>query len=179
MFGIGEKQARRAAGQLELKELSLLMSDVDTVWCRDDVPVGDCEILHQLAHVAPRQAADTFRERLSETGAIQLEDRLNAVGIACGVLRTNGGVPGGVYGIWRSTLPVLLLSEQAPSNYDRATEIARGIGGIIYGPEVELVDEFAESIYGSFVEIDASRVAAAPTRRHTLQRTLGIGAQKR
>lgn len=160
MLGMTEKRMKREPRQLKPKELSLLMQDIDTVWMDERSPEGDAELLRQLANAAPEEAARALAELLSATEAIQLEDRLDALGVACGVLRKNAGIPSGFRSMWRSTLPVLLIAEEIPANYDRPTEIARSLGCLIYGSNAEVVDVFADGLRSSFVEIEGSMLAA-------------------
>ncbi len=179
MFGISEKLVKREPRQLKPKELSLLMQDIDAVWMDEHSPEGDAELLRQLANAAPEEAAHTLAELLSATEAIQLEDRLDTLGVACGVLRKNTGIPSGVRGMWRSTLPVLLIAEEVPANYDRPTEIARSLGCLIYGTNAELVDTFAEELRGNFVEIEGGMLDAGLSQpgKH-LRRALGLLANR-
>ena len=167
MFRISEKLARREPRRLKQKELSLLMRDVDTVWMGDTLPEGDRGQLSELADVSPELAARAVIDQLGTTDATLLADRLDALGVAYGVLRPNPGIPGGVYGVWRSELPMLLLTEVAPVNYDRPTEIARGLGHLIFYGQNECVEVFANELRASFVEVDGTAAHSEPAQPRT------------
>lgn len=183
MFGLGERLAVDKSRKQTGEDLSQLMQDVDKVWMSDRSPSGDPVILRELSGDQPGEAAEKFRQYLIATDAITLADRIDPVGIALGILTKNRGIPSGVKAVWRSDLPVLLVTEEVPVNYDRALEIARELGALIYHGQPEssvLVAEFAQQIYDVFVEIagDGLPQLVDSPRQGLLHRMLGAVASK-
>lgn len=149
----------------------------------DSLPSGDPAILRELSSDQPGEAAEKFRQHLIATDAITLADRIDPVGIALGVLTKNRGIPSGVKAVWRSDLPVLLVTEEVPVNYYRAYEIARELGALIYHDQPEssvLVAEFAQQICDVFVEIagDGQPRPVDSPRQGLFYRMLGVVASK-
>ncbi len=129
-----EKPHERS-GALELsdKEMSQLMLDLDKVWMSDDMPDGGYMLLQTLRQLSEAEAAQTLSSLLTPNLNLDLKQRIISTGIGVGELTPNVSMPSGVHGMLRSDHPILLLTNNAPDDYNRPLEIACEIGKMIYG----------------------------------------------
>lgn len=125
---------RARTDHLNAKNASLLMADVDRVWLSSDAPEGGFSILTSVGRLSPEEAAESL---LGQMGSLSigmgLSERLALIGIAVGTLSHNRGVARGVRGIWRSTLPIVLVSQHLPRRASKIREVAEQVGYLIYG----------------------------------------------
>ena len=89
------------------------------------------QAFHWLATKKPVPASEIVRSVIDVADEPTTVDRLGILGVACGELRPNKALPSGVVGIWRSTLPVILMTQEAPTKFNRAEEIGRALGRLI------------------------------------------------
>jgi hypothetical protein len=118
--------------QLRLKELSALARDLDRVWLDTQRIPGDGEYLRGLVDLTPESAAGAIAARMQFALDDTVVTQANALGVAVGQLTRNRGIPSGIYGVWRSDLPVILL-EQRVSSDPNFCEFWGQIGSLIYG----------------------------------------------
>lgn len=146
---------RRGKHEMSAAQRSVLYQDINNLWCSDkDFPgrAEDIEILFGgLKAQAPGDAREAVVELMGDE--IQLEQRLGRLGIVCGELTPNAGIPGGVYGVWRSDRPLVLMTEEVPVGTDRALELARSVGRLVYLEDETSAAEFAQRLKGNFVTI--------------------------
>ena len=162
--GNRRKQSRTMDGD----QLSQLLRDVDRVCMSGSEAEGDPAILDELAVASPEQAAATIRELLSRSDAATVEQQLGLLGVVCGVLQPNKGVPSGVCGVRRSETPMILMTERVPAKFDRGQSIAHELGVLIYHRAGELgVQEFAEQLRPDFTIVTPEVSSAQPMREIT------------
>lgn len=126
---------RTRTHHLSERQSSQFMADVDRVWLAPGSPRGDAHLLVVASTMPPSEAAEFLLEQMDGgTQVGSLTNRLGAIGIAVGTLTPNRGVPKGVRGIWRSTLPIVLVTGHPPRRVSRAWEVAEQVGYLIYGP---------------------------------------------
>lgn len=123
----------RVERRLSTKQLSLLAADVDQVWLNADDPQGDAELLRQAASLDPEHAAKMLASAMSRAASPTLKASLGALGIAVGKLTPNRWLRDGAYAVWRSTLPVILVSAPKKRNRLDRFSIPHQIGILVYG----------------------------------------------
>lgn len=125
---------RTKTHKLRTKHASQFMADVDRVWLSVDAPDEGAPLLALARTLPANEGAELLLEQIRDhTRGDDLAHRLALIGIAVGTLSPNRGVPKGVRGIWRSTLPVVLVTRNVPRGTSRAREIAEEVGHLIYG----------------------------------------------
>lgn len=111
-----------------------LMSDVDRVWLSRHHPSVNGELLHKAAQLAPDEAADLLLHYLpGKDDSSNLAERLDCLGIAVGSLTPSFASRGHARSFWRSTLPVLLVTDPTPENGPSPHEVAEQVGYLVYG----------------------------------------------
>lgn len=126
----GGKRGRRVSPSL--------MSDVDRVWLAAHHPSVGGDLLHEAAHLAPKDAAAMLLHHLPQSDTQwTLGQRLDCIGIAVGRLSSPFAVKGRARSLWRSTLPVLLVTDAPFRKSPSAHEIAEQVGYLIYGSETD------------------------------------------
>lgn len=134
------------------KDASQLLEDVDRIWRFGACCEDDGRFLRDLALFPPDAAADLFLDRMrQEAVSAGLPERLGSVGIVVGSLTPNRAAPSGVYGIWRSTMPIVLLDRRTRLDADMLHKVAREIGHLVYGNRRDdagaaTIDRFAEIV---------------------------------
>ncbi len=118
------------------RTLSQLMADVDRVWLAPHPPSRDASLLVAAAGLEPEEAARFLLARVPhQNEGVGLAEGLDAIGIALGTLTTNRGARRGVRGLWRSTLPIVLVSTQPRRKSSMPREIAEQVGYLLYGEQ--------------------------------------------
>lgn len=125
---------RARTHHLSRRQASQFMADVDSVWLCPESPVGGEAILAAASTSPPRAAAESLLEQMGHAGLdADLASRFGMIGVAVGTLTPNLGHPKGVRAIWRSTLPVVLVTKQVPRRSSRTWEVSEQLGHLIYG----------------------------------------------
>lgn len=126
------------------------MSDVDRVWLSAHHPSATGDLLHEAAHLGPKDAAGLLLHHMpTHTKAATLADSLDCLGIAVGTLTPTLATKGHARSLWRSTLPVLLITRSPSRKAPSTREIAEQVGYLVYGSAAgesshRQVREFAE-----------------------------------
>lgn len=125
-----------------------LMSDVDRVWLREGQPSGDSSYLVMAGIMEPQDAVDMLRQVFDAITVPTLDDQLDVLGIAVGDLSSGDQGAAPVGAVWRSTLPVLLVTPAAKHDPEALLDIATAIGRLVYGSRIsaagsELATDFA------------------------------------
>ncbi len=151
-------------GGMTKQELAQLAQDVDKRWTANEALPGvgqeDWNIGQQFqewAELAPEVVMGAIHEFSSFNDEVALTNRLGALGIAYGELTPNKGIPGGVYGVWRSDTPMILATPDAPPTTNRAYEIARAIGDLIYRQNEASALALAQQLEPNFVMVAGSQ----------------------
>lgn len=145
---MGTKRGRRVTPKL--------MSDIDRVWRGPQHPSVGGDLLNDAAKLAPTQAADLLLDHMPKSvNPVTLSQRLDSIGIALGTLTPSFGAKGDARSLWRSTLPVMLVSKHPRRNALLAREIAEQVGYLIYGstrgePDHRQVRDFANEFQQAF-----------------------------
>lgn len=128
---------------------SLLMSDVDRTWRYSDLPDTGESVLNDIGVLSPTQASSVIQSRLGELHdrEIDLSLQLERVGLAVGRLTPNKAVPSGVYGVWRSAFPILLINDRLQSERKITHDIAQQIGFLVYGEALDESGEFKANLF--------------------------------
>lgn len=142
---------RAKTRHLHPKHASRLMADVDHVWRSLDSPAEGVKILGFASTLSPQEAAELLKERMGGDAGSSLASRLALVGIAVGTLSPNRSVPRGVRGIWRSTLPIILVGH-IPHRTSRAREISEQVGHLIYGGRRDASGLSSASVFAGYFE---------------------------
>lgn len=110
------------------------MSDIDRVWLAPHHPSVGWELLHNARHLPPDKAAGLLLEHMPRTDqAASLAQRLDCIGIALGTLNPSFSARENARSLWRSTLPVMLVSPHPQGNAPIARELAEQVGYLVYG----------------------------------------------
>ncbi|MFG6402498.1 hypothetical protein [Microbacterium sp. P04] len=109
------------------------MSDIDRVWMASHHPSVSGDLLNDAAHLPPDKAAGLLLKHIPQPRPVSLGERLDCIGIALGTLSPTIAERGDARSVWRSTLPVLLVSEHPRRNAPLAREIAEQVGYLVYG----------------------------------------------
>ena len=137
-MSVSVKHNVRNDRRMPSKRLSALAMDADRTWMSATDPPGNPELLRESANLPPEEAARVVGQKMRDSAGRSLEVRLGALGIALGELTPNRAIPDGVYGLWRSELPMLLVTfkkrRQVPSSY----LLAQQIGSLIFEPSSQV-----------------------------------------
>lgn len=115
---------------------SKLAADVDRLWLSNDVSVSDGQILERVSTMTPQEAAIPIARGLDPDADFEsVVHWLNGIGIATGDLSANLSIPRGVYAIWRTDYPLLLVEHSKRQNRGILPEITEQVGYLIYGEE--------------------------------------------
>lgn len=145
------ERPRQKSDSLELndKEISQLMIDIERVWMSEELPSGGYALVEDLKQLSESDSTQALSSLLLPYLSLNLEERLASVGIAVGELTPNRATPSGVSGYLRSGTPMVLLTLNTPEDFHRPIEIAGAIGRMIYGPNDESIRKFIEAFNSS------------------------------
>lgn len=116
------------------KEYAQFMQDVDKTWTSDQ-NAGSLgySLIEHLQEVSVEDAALLLSELLKPYLQLDINKRLNAVGILVGELTPGRSTPSGVRSILRSGTPMVLITNEASPDFHRPLEIARSIAEMVCG----------------------------------------------
>lgn len=163
---------------LRQEQLSQLVADIDVAWMSDGTMPGKPKHVTQfIAHAAidgPENAALVVRERMDRLGgAANIALRLGKLGIRYGELRPNDMFPGGVWGGWRSDTPMVLATKDVPVHTDRAYELAKAVGRVLYFGDDATVELFAGELASQFVVVEGNTFEPLEQGQPRTHRQLG------
>ena len=116
------------------KEYVQFIQDIDKTWMSDqNVGTMGYSLMEYLQEVPEKDAAMLLSELLKPYLELDLNERLNAVGILVGELTPGRSTPSGVRSILRSGTPMVLISNEASPDFHRPSEIARSIAEMVCG----------------------------------------------
>jgi hypothetical protein len=123
--------------------------DVDRVWVDGYHPLKAGKLLREASSLSPEQAAKALMRRVAKAEAWDnYTTTLHSLGVAVGPL-TRTRKSNDVRSIWRSTLPVMLISPSPQSHEKLAGAIALQLGFLIYGSDgtaqVNKAEAFAQA----------------------------------
>lgn len=120
------------------EEYAQFIQDIDKTWVSDqNAESMGYSLMKLLQEVTERDAAMLLSELLKPYLELDLNERLNAVGILVGELTPGRSTPSGVRSILRSGTPMVLISNEASPDFHRPSEIARSIAEMVCGHENE------------------------------------------
>ncbi|MES2631189.1 MAG: hypothetical protein V4611_04490 [Patescibacteria group bacterium] len=116
------------------KEYAQFTQDIDRTWVSDqNAGAMGYSLMEHLREVPEEDAALLLSELLKPYLELDLNTRLNAVGILVGELTPGRSTPSGVRSILRSGTPMVLMTENNSPDFHRPSEIARAIGEMVCG----------------------------------------------